>query len=361
MKKLLAMLLAMLMVLSLAACGGNSGNNESPNPDTNNSQQPEGPAYTEATISVTISNGETESAGVLAKYFFDYVTEKTGGAVKFDVYYGGTLCAPNEILDFVGGGSVDMTMSGTAQFAAELPLVNFPSYVYGTQEEALKYAQYIAFENETTSAAIAAELAEYNLVTVGVNAGGGNAYFFKNEYASLGEATAAGLLLGCGANLACYEALGFNTTNTMPWDCYDQLSRGVIDCTQMAIGPATSMNWNEVAPYMLVNGQYAFGNWWLINQDVWNSLNADTQAVFYEAALAAQAFSVEQYKSELTDAEAAFTAVHVMSAEDQAAEEAIFFQQSFADCRAAAAAAGKTDAMEAILAATNEFLGLNIQ
>ena len=44
------------------------------------------------------------------------------------------------------------------------------------------------------------------------------------------------------------------------------------------------MSWQEVAPYVLINNQYAFGKWWLVNTDTWNSLNEDTQALFYEVA-----------------------------------------------------------------------------
>lgn len=369
MKKLLAMLLALAMVFALAACGDTQ--NDDPAEDQSPSVSDEGgesgdvgetgPVYDTVNISVTVSNNEQETGGMLVTYFINYIEEHSNGAITFTPYYGGTVFDSSEILTSVGTGAVDMTMTGTSQFSAELPLINFPSFVYGTQADALAYAEYIAFENEETSAAIAAELAEYNLVTIGLNAGGGNAYFFKNNYASLTEATSASLLLGCGSNLGCYEALGFNTTSTMPWDVYDQLSKGVIDCTQMAIGPAVSMNWYEAAPYMMVNNQYAFGNWWLINQDVWNSLSADTQELFYEAAAATQDYSIELYSTEIDDASKVFEGVSYLTDDEQTAEMQIFFEQSYADCRAAAANADKSAEMETILAATNAYLGLEIE
>ena len=51
MKKIFALLLALVMVMGLVACGGNSSGNESPNPDTSNS--PETPAEKVLTIGLT--------------------------------------------------------------------------------------------------------------------------------------------------------------------------------------------------------------------------------------------------------------------------------------------------------------------
>ena len=376
MKKILALMLALVMVLALAGCGGSgtqsasstgsSGDSSASGGDTSSTGDASSDAsYDNVTLSFTVANNEAETGGMLVSYFTDYITEKSGGAVQFDISYGGTLCSSAENLDFVGSGAVDMCMTGTSEFTAQLPLTNFPSFVYGSQEAALDYANYIAFENEETAALIADEMANNGVVALGLNAGGGNAYFFKNDYSSLADATKAGLVLGVGSNLACYEALGFNTTSTMPWDCYDQLSKGVIDCTQMAFAAGVSMSWQEVAPYVLVNNQYAFGNWWLMNTDTWDSLNEDTQALFYEAADATQEYSIELNAQGEADAiatvEEAGGKVYYLSEEETAQEQQIFFEQSFADCRAAAETAGVSDKMEIILAATNEYLGLDIQ
>jgi TRAP-type C4-dicarboxylate transport system substrate-binding protein len=381
MKKILALMLALMLTLSLAACSSSSSDdsssgsndtsstNTSDNSSTSDSSTADNTggsaSYDEVTLTFTVANNETETGGMLVKHFTDYVTEQSGGAVKFDISYGGTLCSSSENLDFVGSGAVDMCMTGTSEFTAQLPLTNFPSFVYGSQQDALDYANYIAFENEETAKLIADEMAAAGVVTVGMNAGGGNAYFFKSDYSTLADATKAGLVLGVGSNLGCYEALGFNVTSTMPWDCYDQLSKGVIDCTQMAFAPGVSMSWQEVAPYVLVNNQFAFGNWWLVNSDVWASLSADTQALFYAAAEETESYSVELYA---TDEDAAVTTVendggtvYYMTEEEMAQEEAIFFEQSYADCRAAASSAGVSDQMETILAATNAYLGLDIQ
>lgn len=373
MKKFLALMMALAMVFTMVACGASNdapGSSE-PTASEPTASEPAGdstdaaPAYDEMTITFTVSNNKEDSAGIEVQHFTDYITEKSGGAIEFDIYWGGTLCSSAEVLDFVGGGSVNMCMTGTAQLAAQLPLTNFPSYVYGTQEDAVAYANYIAFENEETAGYIAEEMAGNGVVAIGLNAGGCNGYFFKEEYKTLADAAATGMMLGCGANLGCYEALGFNTTSTMPWDAYDQLSKGVIDCTTMAIAPGISMSWQEVAPYVLCNNQYSFGNWWLINQDVWNGMSADTQALFYEAAKATEAFSITQMEEEMQGAiatiEEAGGSFSFMNEEETAAEALIFFEQSYADCRAAAASAGVSEQMEAILAATNDYLGLDIQ
>lgn len=368
MKKVLSLLLALAMLFALAACAGEDAGAPANSPAAPADDQPAAPtadaSYDEVTLTLTVNNGENETAGKLVSFFANYVSEHSGGAVKIDPYYGGTLCSAAENLSFVGGGSVDMCLTGTSENVAELPLTNFPSYVYGSQQAALDYAHHIAFDNPETSKLIADEMAANNVVALGLNAGGSNAYFFKQEYTSLDQAK--GIVLGCGANLGCYEALGFATTNSMPWDCYDHLSKGMIDCTTMAFGPGVGMGWPEVAPYVMSNGQYSFGNWILINADTWNGLSADTQNLLLAGTAATEDYSVELNADEI---EAGIAAIendyngkyYEMSAADMEKEQQVFFEQSYADCRAAAASVGKSDEMEVILAATNEFLGINIQ
>ena len=379
MKKILALMLALVMALALVACGGtNSSSNgaASSQPAVSNSSedatssegttsQDAAPTYPELKLSVTLNNQEGETAGQIAKYFTEYITEKSNGAITFEVYYGGTLCSSAEALDFVGTGAVDMTLTGTAEHTATLPLINFPGFVYGSQEEALAYANFIAFENEATAKLIADELNALNITTLGMHAGGANAYFFKSEQPSLKAAAESGLVIGTGMHLACYAQMGFGTAVSMPWDTYSELQTGVFDCTTMALGPAVGMSWTEVVPYILVNNQYSFGNWWMINNDKWNAMDDATKALFLEAADASQAHSIELYGTEITDAEAAVAAAGgsllYMNEEETAWERDLFFAESYADCMSNATNAGKDAEMATILEAVNEYLGLDLE
>lgn len=379
MKKILALVLALAMALALVACGSGSGSNggnsaasnppASSNPadsgePSGDSSEPTGPSYPEMKLTVTLNNQEGETAGQLAKYFTEYITEKSGGAITFEVFYGGTLCSSAEALDFVGTAAVDMTLTGTAEHTATLPLINFPGFVYGSQEEALAYANFIAFENEATASLIAEELAALNITTLGMHAGGANAYFFKSEQPSLKAAAQSGLVIGTGMHLACYAQMGFGTAVSMPWDTYSELQTGVFDCTTMALGPAVGMSWTEVVPHILINNQYSFGNWWMINNDKWNAMDEATQALFLEAAQASQAKSLELYGSEIEMAEDAVAAangsLNYMNEEETAWERDLFFAESYADCIANAANAGKSAEMKTVLEAVNEYLGLEI-
>ncbi len=63
----------------------------------------------------------------------------------------------------------------------------------------------------------------------------------------------------------------------------------------------------------------------------------------------------------ITTVEEAGGKVYYLSEEETTQEQQIFFEQSYADCRAAAETAGVSDQMETILAATSKYLGLDIQ
>ena len=45
-----------------------------------------------------------------------------------------------------------------------------------------------------------------------------------------------------------------------PPDTYENLSRGVIDATQMGFVPTVNLKWYEAAKYYMFDGTYAAGN-----------------------------------------------------------------------------------------------------
>ena len=93
MKKIIALLLAMCMAVSMVGCGPNSGDQGSK--DTNGEQ-----GGTQGTVeSVTLKLGHGSSPAdndpyhVFATLFKQYVEEETNGAVQIEIYSGGHSAA----------------------------------------------------------------------------------------------------------------------------------------------------------------------------------------------------------------------------------------------------------------------------
>ncbi|MCD7768973.1 MAG: TRAP transporter substrate-binding protein DctP [Oscillospiraceae bacterium] len=275
-------------------------------------------------------------------------------------------CSSSEDLQYVQNGSVDMTILSAAQYTDVLPLTNFPTMANGSQEYAVDYVKYIMFENEETATLIEQELTEANVKVLGVNAGGTNAFCAKTEITNYEGLT--GQILGAMMNQTTYEELGATYYFSLPPDTYSDLQKGVIDCAALSLAGMVGLAWYEVAPYVVIDGMYSVSNYYTINLDVWNSLDADTQALFEEAAAAAEDNSFVLNDDELQnciDTINAYNADHGIDAEVVYQDEEhaqsqfeIYMNNAFADCRTVAGNAGKTDEMEIILAAVAEYLSL---
>ena len=97
MKRTLCVLLAALMMLSVAACG------------QQNTPQP-APAENAAGTPVAADSA-----------FKQYVEEKSGGAVTVDVYHAGALGSEKECAEGVFEGSIDLMFSGTGGIGNYIP------------------------------------------------------------------------------------------------------------------------------------------------------------------------------------------------------------------------------------------------
>lgn len=119
MKKLLAMLLALVMTLSLVACGSKNPGNDPGNPD-------------EEVITISIANYDQPNSFTVAciEEFIKYAEEHSNGTLKFKTTYGAALCSMPEEYEYMKAGAVDMIAMIPPFCMSELP------YIYGEQFKA---------------------------------------------------------------------------------------------------------------------------------------------------------------------------------------------------------------------------------
>lgn len=282
--------------------------------------------------------------------------------MTIDPIYGGTAAGMGEELSFVGGGAFDMTLIGQSQYTDKLSLLNFPSQTLGGYADAVGLIDSIAFQNEKTAPLVQAEIEKNNVHMIGSLPGGSNAFITKKEYHSLDEMK--GLKLGIGMNQTAMEMLGFNVVSMMPWDYYDQLSRGVADAGYMSATALVSMSLHEVTPYFLMDGTYTAGNLITINLDKWNSLDADSQKALEDAVATTQQYSYELAGKMDEEAgatiEAAGGALNTLESADAQRVQKVFFETGVSDARGFAQNAGTTDDMEVVLQEVAAYVGLEL-
>ena len=116
MKKLITLLLALAMVLSLAACGSK----DTPAPDGQNT-----PAATYKIKLGTTGNEEHQST-IAANFFKEKVEELTNGAVTVEIYPNSQLGSEREMAEGVKLGTLEMTIvTTTARFPHGFPKRRF--------------------------------------------------------------------------------------------------------------------------------------------------------------------------------------------------------------------------------------------
>ena len=367
MKKLIALLLALTMVLGLAACSSSS---------TTTTQTPAAeeaaPAATEAapaaeteaveplTIIFNSSYQETETGGILAAHFKQALEEATDGAITVNISYGGTLFTPDDELDACGDGAINMMIFGHTRHNNELPvLCAIPDFAPDSVANALGYFNAV-MNDPDAGAAINAEAEAYGIKYLSVNAGGANYFLANFDFDNLTDLIAKSSAFGNMAP-AKFEALGFNVVGVFPWDYYSAFDTGLMDASQMD-GPAMySMSLYEVAKCWMPDNTFAAGNFMTVNLDWWNGLSAAQQAAIQAACDDTSAYSQEYNQGEYGSLNANLTANGVTLVEMTDAEFdqwwTAIFDSAAADARAAAEANGNLDAVNAVLKAAADYTG----
>lgn len=377
MKKLLALLLAAMMVFSMVACGSEAassapaaeaGSAQAPAAEAEGSTAEAAPAGDKIacdalTIEFTTTYNEAETGGELLKHFADTLFEITDGAITVNFYWGGTVFTDAEALDAISSNSMNMTAFGHMPHVATLNYLGFPGFAPGGTQAALDYFNTLIFDNPETSALIQGEAADNNIIYLNVLAGGANAFCTKYEFSDLATLVSGSKTFG-NMDAAIFENLGFQVSAVGPGDTYDALQRGLVDSTQMGFAPMVSMSWYDVAPYWALDGTYTAGNMLTANLEWWNSLT-DAQ----RQAIQAAADEVEAYSASIYDDAIAADRAKVEEAtgnkfvdfsdEDIAAIWAATFEAKADAALSMAEPNGKTEGMTKILEVAAETTGYN--
>lgn len=380
MKKLIALLLAALMVFALCACGAEKAEEPAAEQTTAEAPAAEAPAAeapaaeaapTVDSLSIIFNClfNETETGGQIATHFKEEVEELSGGAITVDVKYGGTFLGHGDQLSGMASGSANMCLISQSDNPDELPLLNtIPQYFGDSIANALNCFNDIIFENETTAALIQAEAEANGIKYLATSAGGANAFISEFEFSTLSDLMSRTESFG-NHNVAMYQELGsrlglngLNVIDVFPWDLTTDFQTGIIDATQMDASALVSMQLYTDAPYWMYDNTYAAGNFITVNLDWWNGLTAEQQAVIEQAAAATSQFSLGLLQTSLDTDRAALASngatVIDIDEEGFAIWYDVIAQIAFRDGMARGEIAGISDNVQAVIDRVCELTGL---
>lgn len=379
MKKLIALLLAALMVFALCACGAEKA--EEPAEPTTEAPAAEAAPVAEAeepaaaagveplSIIFNCLFNETETGGQIATHFKEEVEALSGGAITVDVKYGGTFLGHGDQLSGMASGSANMCLISQSDNPDELPLLNtIPQYFGDSIANALNCFNDIIFENETTASLIQAEAEANGIKFLATSAGGANAYISEFEFSTLADLISRTESFG-NHNVAMYQELGarlgyagINVIDVFPWDLTTDFQTGIIDATQMDASALVSMQLYTDAPYWMYDNTYAAGNFITVNLDWWNGLSAEQQDLIQQAADATSQFSLGLLQTALDTDRSTLTSngatVIDIDEEGFAIWYDVIAQIAFRDGMARGEIAGITDNVQAVIDRVCELTGL---
>ena len=267
MKKVFSLVLALAVVMSASA------------------------AMADVTLVYAEVNPVDTIVGQIGQAFKTKVEELSGGEVKIDFQAGGVLGTEAQILDGMLGGGDTIDMMRISAFAltsygCEKAMLLSVPYTFVSREHFWKFA------NSDLAAEFLAEPHDIGLPLRGIAYGeeGFRHFFFKDAVAGLSDLKGKKIRVSEDPVMTgMVRNLGANPTVVNFTELYSALQTGVTDAAEQPIANYRSNAFQEVAPYLLLDGHTLGAVQLIITDTAWNKLNDQQRAWIMEAGKYASA------------------------------------------------------------------------
>ena len=292
MKKLLCIILSLVMLLSLAACGGSGEQAAAADSTANDGDASNDPAVTLVYAEV---NPLDTIVGQTGTFFAEKVAELTGGTVTLDVQAAGVLGSENDVLDAMVGGSDSIDISRISAFAlsnygcSKASLLTIP-YTFVSRDHWWNFA------NSDLAAEFLNEPQTVGIPLRGIFYGeeGFRHFFTKNPVNTIADLAGMKLRVSNDPVMnGMVEGLNASPTVVAFGELYSALQTGVVDGAEQPIANYKSNAFPEVANNLILDGHTLGAIQAVITDTAWNKLTPDQQAVIMEAGKATQKFNAE--------------------------------------------------------------------
>ena len=296
-KRILALLLALVMVFALAACGGDTttpaDDTKTPADDTPAADTGDVANDPKVTLVYAEVNPLDTIVGQTATEFKRLVEEKSGGSITIDVQAGGVLGSENDVLDAIVGGDNSIDMSRISAFALTS---------YGAKKSMLLSIPYTFvsrdhwwnFANSPLAEEFLNEPQEIGLPLRGIFYGEeGFRHFFANKPIN-GIEDLKGMKIRVSNDPimnGMVEGLGGSPTVVAFGELYSALNTGVCDAAEQPIANYKSNAFPEVANNLILDGHTLGAIQCVITDTAWEKLTPAQQAVLMDAGKEVQKFN----------------------------------------------------------------------
>lgn len=300
MKKFWSLLLAVVMIATLTACGGyggsSSGDSSTPTNSTPNSE-------TEASadaIHLKLSHPSAEGGpyDLMSKKFAELVAEKSGGKYAIDIFAANALGTQEEVLDAVSLGTLDLAVTSDdilAKYAPEWGYIGLP-FLFDDVDDVDENL------NGELGAYLSGLLEDKGMFVIS---------FFENGFRNVTadkEVNVPQDLAGLKIRVMTSEPLrdmftnaGAVVANVSFSELYQALQLGTCEAQENPYANIRDKKFYEVQSCMTVTMHSHTAEPLVMSKDLFDSLSPEDQEMFQEAGLEASKWAYQYAKD--TDAE----------------------------------------------------------
>ena len=279
-------------MFTVTACGGQSSGES----QEAGAEQTEPVTITFSTINMPLRYTAIENAAAA-------IEERTGDNVKIDIIAGGVMGGSDkEVAEAVFTGSLGMTFAADPMIGVATNTIGWtslPGFIASTEEA----DQYYLDSSSEVYQEVDKELAEVGLVRLGVADNGFRVCEVSSakSYTSLDDAKNLKIRVADDIGYDLYQALGFIPVNMAGSEVLTGLTQGTIDGVDNSIGATFAMGVQDnIKDILQLNAVYG-GASVIVNQDVWNTISEENQAIVREEIQKAMVEYTAAFRASETD------------------------------------------------------------
>lgn len=222
------------------------------------------------------------------KRWVELVEQGSGGKIKFEIFWSGSLGGPTEIPDLVGSGAVEFGTTAMGYFPSEYPLSGVTGNmlrVFASPKDAHESSMAI-FNLPATQE----ELKRGNLAIINTTTANPYNLTCTKPIRTMEDLKGKRIRANGKYPPLFFSLLGANPQTLAFTDMYPSLEKGIIDCAWMSHDVAISSKIHEVAPYAIdLNlGTVALAQL-LVNRELFESFPENVRKLMLSAAEQASA------------------------------------------------------------------------
>lgn len=284
MKKVIALILALVMVFALAACGNQAAPAASTAPaaDNGSAASADGDITQGKKLNIKWYAVLPDNHPTIMAYadIFAQIAEETNGRINFEMTSGGILGTEQEGFDMIRDGTIQGGMMNTSYYESYVPNSQgwMMAYTFSDYDQALAY-----FNSEELLSQWNADTASTN--TIALNAVSPGFRCLTSNKAVYTPADAVGMNIRSMESPMSQSYVSILGGNPVPlaWaEVYMGLSTGSIAGQENPISHIQTYNLFEVQKYLSFTEHALLLSWSIFNADFWNSLSAADQTYLTE-------------------------------------------------------------------------------